>query len=344
MTCPEASKVGSAVTTSPLVALRDPVDDHVIGSEPIPGDVYLLKPHPGDLPAGGGSDGKFRLLIQLENASAGVNIKLPGIATADSQTGQLTTVFTENPQLPSSHLTVTLKGGPSASLMTPSTCGKFDTGTDLVPWSAPETPEAHPSASFSVGSGPNGTACAATPAQRPFAPTMTTGSESSKAGVASPFMLKFTRNDGDQELSSLNVTTPPGFTAKLKGVASCSDAAIGAAAAKSGSDEQANPSCPASSQVGTVSAAAGPGTDPFYTSGKAYLAGPYKGAPISFVFVTPAVAGPFDLGDVVIRAGAYLDPATTQVTVKTDPLPQMLDGCRCGCARSKPSSTAPTSP
>ena len=49
VTCPDSSKIGSAVATSPLLALRDPDDDHVIGPEPIPGDVYLLKPHPGDL-------------------------------------------------------------------------------------------------------------------------------------------------------------------------------------------------------------------------------------------------------------------------------------------------------
>ena len=126
-----------------------PIDDSVIGPEPIPGDVYLLKPHPGDLPIGGGSqDGKFRLLIQLENARYGVNIKLPGIATADKQTGQLTATFTDNPQLPSSHLQVNLKEGPRAPLATPTTCGSFRTTSDLVPWSTPGTPDAHPTASF----------------------------------------------------------------------------------------------------------------------------------------------------------------------------------------------------
>jgi hypothetical protein len=122
------------------------------------------------------------------------------------------------------------------------------------------------------------------------------------------------------------MTTPPGFTAKLAGVGICSDAAIAAASAKSGTDEQANPSCPVASQVGTVTAGAGPGSDPYYATGRAYLAGPYKGAPLSFAFITPAVAGPFDLGNVVVRAAAFLNSSTAQVTVKTDPLPQMLDG------------------
>jgi hypothetical protein len=323
--CPDASKIGSALATSPLLAAHEPTTDDVVGPEPIHGDVYLLKPHAGDLVDG--SDGKFRLLIQLESERYGINFKLPGIATANKQTGQITTVFTENPQLPASHLTVNLKPGPRAPLMTPITCGKFDTTSTLVPWSTPGTPDAHPTASFQVGSGPNGSGCPLSPQSRSFAPTIdTAGPDTAKAGATSPFTLKITRADGEQELSSVNVTTPPGFTAKLKGVATCSDAAIAAAATKSGAEEQSSSSCPASSQVGTVIAAAGPGTNPYNTPGKAYLAGPYKGAPLSFAFITPAVAGPFDLGNVVIRAGAYLDPATAAVTVKTDQLPTMLDG------------------
>ena len=322
--CPDSSKIGSAVAVSPLLATRDAVTDEVNGAEPILGDVYLLKPHPGDLV--NGEDGKFRLLIQLEHARYGINFKLPGVAVADKVTGQLTTVFTQNPQLPAKHLTVNLKSGPRAPLMTPVTCGKFTSTSDMTPWGTPTVPNATPSASFDVSSGPNGTACPSTAAARPFSPTLSAGTESSKAGASSPFVLKLSRNDGDQEMSSIEVTTPPGFTAKLKGVASCSDTAIDAAKGKSGAAEQASASCPSSSQVGTTATGAGPGTNPLYTPGKAYLAGPYKGAPLSFVFITPAVAGPFDLGNVVIRAGAYLDPATAQVTVKTDQLPQMLNG------------------
>jgi hypothetical protein len=58
----------------------------------------------------------------------------------------------------------------------------------------------------------------------------------------------------------------------------------------------------------------------------AYLAGPYKGAPYSVVSVVPAQAGPFDLGLVVNRAGIFVDPETALATIRTDPLPQMLEG------------------
>jgi uncharacterized repeat protein (TIGR01451 family) len=328
VTCPDSSKIGSAVATSPLLAQRDPQNDKVVGPEPIPGDVYLLAPHPGDLPVGGGSqEGKFRLLIQLESGKAGVNIKLPGVATADPHTGQLTAVFTENPQLPASHITVSLKQGARAPLATPVTCGKFDTSAHLVPWGSPGVPDAHPTASFNVGSGPGGTGCPASAAARPFAPALVTaGPDSPVAGAHSPFTLKLTRADGEQEISSFDLTTPPGFSAKLAGVPYCSEAAIAAASGRSGAAELSSPSCPAASQLGTVTVAAGPGTNPYNTQGKAYLAGPYKGAPLSMETITPAIAGPFDLGVVAVRAALYVNPETAQVTVKTDQLPTILDG------------------
>jgi LysM repeat protein len=327
VTCPDAAKIGSALATSPLLATHDPQTDEVNGAEPIPGDVYLLAPHPGDLPIGGaGQEGKFRLLIQLENPRYGINIKLPGVATADPQTGQLTTVFTQNPQLPASHITVSLKQGARAPLATPVTCGSFQTTSDIVPWSTPGTPDAHPSASFAVGSGPKGSGCPQSAPTRPFSPALVTaGPDSAVAGASSPFTLKLTRADGEQELSSLEATLPKGLAAKFVGIPYCSDAALAAAAGRSGKAEQASSSCPAS-RIGSVTVGAGPGTNPFNASGTAYLAGPYKGAPMSVAVITPAVAGPFDLGTVVVRNALYVDSETAQGRVVSDPFPKMLDG------------------
>jgi uncharacterized repeat protein (TIGR01451 family) len=325
VSCPDNSKIGTISATSPLLTSRDPVTDAVTGAEPIGGDVYVLKPHPGDLPPGG-QGGTFRILIQAESAKNGINVKLPGTAVANPTTGQLNATFTENPQLPVKHLEVDFKAGPRAPLATPVTCGTFTTTTDLVPWSTPGTPDATPSSAFQVSSGANGQPCASAPQQRPFAPSMSGGTESTQAGASSPFVLHLTRNDGEQELTGVNLTMPPGFAAKLSGIPYCSEAAIAGASGKTGAQEQSSPSCPLASQIGTLTTSAGPGSNPYSVNGTAYLAGPYKGAPLSVVFITPAVAGPFDLGSVVVRAGVFINPTTAQVTVKTDPIPQIIDG------------------
>jgi hypothetical protein len=327
ITCPDASKIGSINLITPTLAAHDPVDDHIVGPDPVGGSVYLLKPHPGDLPTGGGKqEGKFRLLILVSSPRYGINFKIPGVATADPNTGRLSATFTRNPQLPASHIQVNLKSGPRAPLASPVTCGTYTTNSDIVPWSTPGTPTEHPSSTFNVSSGPGGSACPSSPAARPFSPALIAGMDSNAAGKYSPFVLRINRGDGEQELNTIDVTTPKGFSAKLAGVPYCPEAAIAAAASKSGLAEQSNPSCPAASQIGTVTAGAGPGTNPYYAQGKAYLAGPYKGAPLSFAFITPAVAGPFDLGTTVVRAAAFVDPETAQVTTKTDPLPQIIDG------------------
>jgi hypothetical protein len=326
VSCPDSSKIGTALATSPLLALRDPVTSKVLGPEAIEGSVYLLAPHPGDLPIGGpGQEGRFRLLIELEDPEAGVEIKLPGVATADLLSGRLTASFTENPQLPASHLTVSLKEGPRAPLATPVTCGSFQTTADLVPWSTPGTPDAHPGASFSVQSGPDGGACPGSASARPFAPTLSAGSITSAAGAFSPFDLRLTRADGEGELSSLEATLPKGLVAKFAGVPYCPDASLAAAEARSGREEEAAPSCPAS-RIGSVTVAAGPGSNPFYAHGAAYLAGPYKGAPMSVAVITPAVAGPFDLGTVVVRNALFVEPETAQGRVVSDPFPKIIDG------------------
>jgi hypothetical protein len=328
--CPEGSKIGTVTVDTPLLGQRNLEANSaeygkVTGPEPVAGAIYVLTPHTGDF-SGGGQGGIFRLMIQVRSDRYGLNVKLPGTVKADPLTGQLTATFDQNPQLPFSDLKLQFKGGPRAPLATPVTCGSYSLTSDLRPWSSPETPDATPSDSFGIDGGANGLPCAATPQARPFAPALSAGTENPGAGASSPFVLKVTRNDGEQELSSLNVTTPKGFTARLAGVSYCPEAAIAAATTRSGVAEQQSPSCPAASQVGIVTAGAGPGTNPYYVSGKAYLSGPYKGTPISMVFVTPAVAGPFDLGNVVVRTALEVNPETAQVTVKSDPIPQILDG------------------
>ena len=171
-------------------------------------------------------------------------------------------------------------------------------------------------------------ACPTTLAGRPFAPTYTAKSDSSKANAYSPFRVDVGRTDGQQELKKVDVTLPKGLAGKLSGIPYCPESAIAAAAASSGAAEQASSSCSSESQIGTASTTSGTGSKPLTLGGKAYLAGPYKGAPLSLVTITPAAAGPYDLGTVVVRVAVFIDPATAQVHAVSDAIPDVYGGVK----------------
>ncbi len=331
VTCPDASKIGSVVATSPLLASHDPDTDAITGAEPISGDVYLVKPHPGDLSPAGDQDGTFRLLIQVESQKFGLNVKLPGIVTADKATGRLTARFTNNPQLPVKSLSLKFKDGARAPLVNPQTCtSAATTSATFVPWSRGGkrsdgvdvlgTLPVTSSSSFAIDKGADGGVCASSVKDLPFGPGFSAGVVDSQAGGSSSFVLRFTRKDGEQELGSIDTTLPAGLLGKIAAVPRCPE------------DRAAAGRCDGASQVGTTTVGAGAGSSPLFVPqpGKpptaVYLAGPYKDAPFSLSIVVPAQAGPFDLGSVVVRAAIFVDPLDGHVTVKSDPLPTMRDG------------------
>jgi hypothetical protein len=309
--CPAASKLGT-------VAVHTPLLDH-----PVKGAVYLAKQ--GENPFGS----LIAIYLAVNDPITGVIVKLAGKVEPDPVSGQLRTSFKENPQLPFEDFELDFNGGPIAALTTPPTCGTYTTSADFTPWSTPEGKDAFPESSFEVTAGPDGAPCASSESQLPHNPSFEAGSAGTLAASFAPFVLRLSRNNGSQRLSAVNVTLPPGLSAKLAGTTECSEAQIAAAIARSnpgeGALEKASPSCPASSEVGTVIAGAGSG-NPLFVSGHAYLAGPYKGAPLSLAIITPAVTGPFDLGVVAVRSALYVDESTAQATVKSDPLPTILQG------------------
>ncbi len=320
--CPDASKVGSVVATTPLLARRDPATDEVIGAEPISGDVFIIKPHPGDLDPTGAQDGKYRLLIQINSNKFGVNVKLPGIVTADHTTGRLTARFQDNPQVPAKHLTLVFDPGSRAALVNPVTCGSASTSGAFTPWSrggtrtdglvVPGTPDATTGSSYDVSWDGNGANC---PSTLPFAPTVSAGTIDTQASAFSPFTFDLTRGDRQDVINGVQVALPGGLLAAVKGVPLCSDADANAGA------------CPVGSRVGSATVAAGPGDTPFYLRDQPVsLTGPYKGAPYGLAIAVHAVAGPFDLGTVVVRQALNVDPDDAHATVVSDPLPTIRDG------------------
>jgi DNA-binding beta-propeller fold protein YncE len=309
--CPDASKIGTVEVNTRLI-------DH-----PLTGGVYVAAQDANPFSS------LLALYIAIYDPTTGVVVKLAGKVTPDPVTGQLTATFDQNPQLPFDDFKLDFFSGARATLTTPLTCGSYSASTDLTPWSAPEGGAAMPlSVPFSV-IGAGGAPCVSAESQAPNAPVFEAGTASPVGGSFSPFVLHLARENGSQHFSGLNVTLPPGLTGKIAGIEQCPEGAIDAAMARShegeGIAELAHPSCPAGSEVGVVHVGAGSGA-PYYVTGHVYFAGPYKGAPFSLVIVTPAVAGPFDLGTVVVRAALSINPSTAQVTVKSDPFPTILDG------------------
>ena len=286
--CPDGSKLGAVSVKTPALP------------EPLQGSLYLATPH--ENPFGS------LLALYLVAEGSGVTVKLAGRVDADPVTGQLTTTFDNNPQLPFSKLHLQLKGGPRAPLVTPPTCGTYTTHSELTSWSGAVVSTDSP---FGLTQSSTGGPCA----PLGFSPGFTAGTENPLAGAYSPFTLRLQRSDQDGEFSSLSpLNLPPGLLADVSSVKErCTDAQAAAA------------SCPAASHIGEVTVGAGAGPNPFYVGGDVYLTTPYKGNPFGLAIIVHAAAGPFDLGYVVVRGGIQIHDDAS-VTAVTDPLPRILQG------------------
>jgi hypothetical protein len=310
--CPAGSKIGTVAIDTP------PLPDGTLT-----GNVYLGQQLSRDPTSGE----EYRIFLSAESASRGLSVRLVGNVIADPRTGQLTAEVREAPQVPFDLVRVKLDGGPKASLSSPPTCGPNATGHAMTAWSG--TPDGGPQdKGFTLTNAPGGGPCAQTMAGRPFAPRFVAAPKSDEAATFTPFTTRIVRSDGQQELKGVDITLPPGATAKLAGVPYCPPSDLADAAKRSGAAEKANSSCPDKSQVGVVTTTAGTGPSPLRIEGKAFLSGRYRGAPVSLSVVTPAVAGPFDLGNVVVRVPLFLDPETAQIHAVSDSIPDVFGGAK----------------
>ena len=299
VSCPQAAKVGNVQIKTPLLA------------EELHGSVYLATPAPNGEPAQNPFNSLIALYILAENETLGLRVKLAGQGELNERTGQITTSFKTTPQVPFEELKLQLFGGPRGPLTTPQTCGGYTATSSFTSWSgATGEPVSEPS--FQITSGPGGGACPA--AQLPFAPTFQAGSTSNQAGALTSFILQLTNPDGDQALSGLSMHLPAGVAALLAHVTPCPE------------PQAARNECGPESLIGQSLASSGLGPDPVQLPGQAYLTGPYEGAPFGLAVVTPAVAGPFNLGDVTVRSRINVDPHTAQVTITSDPFPLFVKG------------------
>jgi hypothetical protein len=285
--CPDAAKMGEF--------------EAEIGGLPrrMRGAIYLRDPEPGN---------PFRIWAVADDL--GAHVKLPGRLIVDKQTGQIESVLLETPQFALREVKVVFKSGFRAPLVNPSSCGSFAGEYEFTPWSG--GPAVKAKSPIAIGEGCEGLGG--------FAPKLSAGTIDPAAGGHSPFLFTLTREDGEQNPSGLEISTPAGFAATFAGIPRCEGSA-----AETGA-------CPAASRIGRVVAAVGAGPHPLWVpqEGKRptaiYLSGPYKGAPLSVVAVVPRQAGPFDFGDEVVRSAIFVDPSTARATVKADPLPQLIEG------------------
>jgi hypothetical protein len=286
--CPPGSRIGSAEVESPPLP-RD---------QTLRGAVYQRPQLPGET---------FRIAIVAEGH--GVNAKIPGVVRPDPSTGQIVGLFEETPQVPFTRMRLRFDGGDRAPLATPPTCGTHVATGVFTPWSGQA--DAVRTSAFDTSWDGAGTPC---PAVLPFEPVVSAGSQSATSGDRATFVVRAQRRDRDQELRSMAVSTPPGMSASLKGVEVCKSAQAAAG------------TCPESSRVGTATSGAGAGTHPFYLDGKAFLTEGYKGGAYGLSIVVPAIAGPFNLGNVIVRAAVHVDRTTAELEVVSDPIPRILEG------------------
>jgi hypothetical protein len=294
--CPEAAKVGTVTIHTPLLP------------EPLTGAAYLATQDAnpfGSLVA---------LYVLAEDPQAGVVIKLAGEVHL-SETGQIVSTFKNTPQLPFEDFELDFFGGGRAPLATPAACGSYSTQASLSPWSGTEAVQS--SSTFNISSGPNGSPC---PSSTPFSPSLTGGSSNLQAGAFSPLITTIGREDGQQQIQALQLHMPPGLLGTLSGVKLCGEGEANAG------------TCTDQSLIGHTIVSVGLGGDPYsVTGGRVYLTGPYEGAPFGLSIVNPAVAGPFDLGNVIVRAKIEVDPHSSALTISTDnsgpyKIPTILDG------------------
>ncbi len=296
--CPASSKIGTVSITTPLLAKK------------LEGNLYVLQSNPPNL----------KLLLSAY--AEGTYIKIVGDVSLNEKTGQITASFPETPQFPLSNVQLSFGGGPQAALVTPPACGAYGTSSEFTPWSTPFVGNVDATDGFPIDAGVGGGPCVSRPSQLPFNPRLTAGSTTDQAGGFTGFSMLLQREDGQQRIASLQFKTPEGLLGMISKVGLCEE------------PQAATGDCPANSQIGHTVVGAGPGPFPLFVpeTGKPpapiYLTGPYEGAPYGLAIVVPVVAGPFNLGTIVVRAKVEVDPRTSRLTITTNPatLPTILDG------------------
>jgi hypothetical protein len=289
VTCPIESRVGTVTLTVPDLPANEPLKGHVYlgGTEPITNPPYTI-------------------YVDAESARYGVSVRLQGVVTPNEATGQLTTVFENNPEQPFSNVKLAFKGGALAPIANPLVCGTATTNASFAPYTGTAAVSLMPT--FMVDS--NGGACAS---PLPFSLSQSTVAQPTTGGAPTSFTFNLGRADGQQYLSHVSAALPLGLVGKIPTVPLCPEpqASLG--------------TCSSESQIGTATTTVGSGSAPVQFSGPVYLTGPTGGAPYGMTTVINAAIGPFSLGNVIVRSKIEVNPNNAQVTVASE-VPTIFKG------------------
>jgi hypothetical protein len=293
MECPGASKIGTVTLEVPTLPA---------GS--LQGSIYLGGPESGPI-----TGPPYTIYLNAESRRYGVDVRLKGSVTPNETTGRLTATFSENPEQPFSNAILHFNTGAYAPLANPLTCGTATTETSLSPFTG--TAAQSPLSSFTVDSNGSGGGCSS---PLPFSLSQSVVNQSpGYAGAKTSYTLNIGRNDGQQYLSQIKTVLPAGLVGLIPSVTQCPEPQAGKG------------ECSSASEIGSVNVSAGAGSKPYGFTGHVYLTGPYNGAPFGLSIVVPAVAGPFNLGNVVTRGTISVEPYTARV-VATSSVPTIVKG------------------
>ncbi len=272
--CPSSSELGT-------VSLNVPT----LPSGSLTGKIFLGGPNSGPI-----TKPPYTIYLDAESARYGVSVRLKGEVMPNEATGQVTTVFKENPEQPFTNVKLVFNGGSLAPIANPLTCGTATTEATFSPYSLTE--------SKGINTAFTPTGCAN---PIPFAPTQGTANQTANAGAATSFTVSLSRPEGNQYLSHVSTTLPAGLVGRIPTVPLCPEAQAAAG------------TCEPASAIGSANVQSGSGV-PLNLSGTAYLTGPYNGAPYGIDVQVPVVAGPFNLGSALTRLGLYVNQENGEVT------------------------------
>ena len=310
--CPEFAKIGTVT-----------VDSSALPS-PIPGSIYIGEPDAR----------RTAIAIFLTANGFATHIKLAGVASPDPQTGQVVDLLRRTPPEPADRVQHALLRLRARNLRDADPVWNVCRSQYLRPLgrSASE-PERDPVLLARLRAG----RCLMPRCRAPLRPELRGGiAEQHRRASHSRSPCRSAGTTAIRTMNGVTISTPPGLWPASRASPTVRSRRSRRAPTRAirASSRVGQSSCPAASQVGVSDAGAGAGSHPVLPAREGLPGRALQGRALSLAVVTPAVSGPYDLGNVVVRVALYVDPLTAQVTaVSATRSHRSSKASRCACGR-----------